>query len=193
MAILLATYIGSPRHMYEYAQGAMAYVEPYAHPNLFITFTCNTACLEIKEELAHGQSPVDRHDLITRVFRQKLIKLIDNITKLCFYGEVNCWMYSIEWQKRGLQHAYFLIWLKRIRPGDVDNVIRAEIPGIQQDPVLFEIVSKHTSHNPCGALIMKSPCMKDKNWTKRYSRKIICETQTAGDGYPLYRRRKLQI
>ncbi|GBM08133.1 hypothetical protein AVEN_214464-1 [Araneus ventricosus] len=32
--------------------------------------------------------------------------------------------------------------------------------------------------------------MKDKKCTKRYPRKMICETQMAEDGYPLYRRRK---
>ncbi|GBN59693.1 hypothetical protein AVEN_26111-1 [Araneus ventricosus] len=32
--------------------------------------------------------------------------------------------------------------------------------------------------------------MKEKNSTKRYPRKIICETQMADDGCPLYRRRK---
>ncbi|GBM57109.1 hypothetical protein AVEN_44407-1 [Araneus ventricosus] len=61
---------------------------------------------------------------------------------------------------------------------------------IQQDPVLFEIVSKHMIHGPFGALNMKSPCMKDTKCTKRYPRKMIHETQTAEEGYPLYRRRK---
>lgn len=32
--------------------------------------------------------------------------------------------------------------------------------------------------------------MKDKKCTKRYPRELIRETQTGGDGYPLYRRRK---
>ncbi|GBM00871.1 hypothetical protein AVEN_257377-1 [Araneus ventricosus] len=96
-------------------------------------------------------------------------------------------------QKRGLTHAHILIWLKeKIRPGDVDSVIRAEIPDVQQDPIQFEIVSKHMIHGPCGALKMKSLCMKDKKCIKRYPRKMICETQTAEDDYPLYRRRKLE-
>ncbi|GBM74558.1 hypothetical protein AVEN_184364-1 [Araneus ventricosus] len=159
MVILPATYIGSPRHMHEYAQDAMTYVRSYGSPDLFITFTCNSVGSEIKE-LAHGQSPADRHDLINRVFRKILIKLIDIITKSCIYGEVNCCMYSIEWQKRVFRMAHILIWLKeKIRPGDVDNVIREEIPDIQQDPVLFEIVSKLMIYVPCGALNMKSPCM----------------------------------
>ncbi|GBM22643.1 hypothetical protein AVEN_144431-1 [Araneus ventricosus] len=74
-----------------------------------------------------------------------------------------------------LPHAHILIWLKeKIRPEDVDNEIRADIPDTQEDPVLLDIVSKHMIHGPCGALNMKSPCMKDKKFTKRYLRKIIC-------------------
>ncbi|GBN30775.1 hypothetical protein AVEN_11213-1 [Araneus ventricosus] len=53
--ILPATYIGSARHMHEYALYAMTYVRSYGRPDLFITFTCNTAWSEINEELAHCQ------------------------------------------------------------------------------------------------------------------------------------------
>ncbi|GBM24846.1 hypothetical protein AVEN_245083-1 [Araneus ventricosus] len=99
IVILPATYIYSARHVHEYALYAMTYVPLYGPPDLFITFTCNTTGSEINEELVDGQSSVDRHDLIARVFRQKLIKLIDIITKISIYGEVNSSMYSIEWQK----------------------------------------------------------------------------------------------
>jgi hypothetical protein len=106
MFILPATFTGSPRHMHEYAQDAMAYVRNYGRPDLFITSDCNSAWHEIKEELLVGQSPTDRHDLTARVFKQKLIKLVDVICKYHIYGETRCWMYSIEWQKRGLPHAH---------------------------------------------------------------------------------------
>ncbi|GBM47192.1 hypothetical protein AVEN_271256-1 [Araneus ventricosus] len=98
IVILLTTCIGSPRHMHEYAQDPMPYVLSYGYPDLIITFTCNTTWSEIKE-LAHCQSSVDHHDLIDRVIRQKFIKLIDIMNKSCIYGEVNCCVYSIEWQK----------------------------------------------------------------------------------------------
>jgi len=39
--ILPSTFTGSPRHMHEYAQYAMAYVRLHGRPDLFITFTCN--------------------------------------------------------------------------------------------------------------------------------------------------------
>ena len=40
ITILPATYIGSLRHMHEYAQDAMSYVRHCGTSNLFITFTC---------------------------------------------------------------------------------------------------------------------------------------------------------
>jgi len=66
MTILPATYIGSPRHMHEYAQDAMSYVRHYGAADLFITFTCNPHWIEIKQELFPGQLPIDRHDITAK-------------------------------------------------------------------------------------------------------------------------------
>lgn len=101
MCILPASYTGSPRYMHKYAQDALTYVRRYGRPDLFITFTCNPAWSEIKDLLSTGQSSHHRHDLTARVFKQKLMKLMDLIIKNRIYGEVECWMYSIEWQKTG--------------------------------------------------------------------------------------------
>ncbi|KIH60924.1 hypothetical protein ANCDUO_08810 [Ancylostoma duodenale] len=191
MVILPATFTGSPRHMHEYAQDAMLYVRTCGRPDLFITFTCNPEWIEIKEELTNGKVPSDRHDLIARVFKQKLTKLMDVITKSHIYGETRCWLYSVEWQKRGLPHAHILIWLReKIRPSQIDNIISAELPNPEQDPELFEIVAKNMIHGPCGPLNNNSPCMKEGRCTKKYPREFLNETQTGSDGYPLYRRRR---
>ncbi|CAD6227169.1 GSCOCG00011939001-RA-CDS [Cotesia congregata] len=137
------------------------------------------------------QNSTHRHDLLARVFKQKLTKLIDLIIKNHIYGETQCWMYSIEWQKRGLPHAHILIWLKqKILPTKIDDVISAELPNPIEDPILFETVRKHMIHGPCGGLNLNSPCMKDGKCTKCYPRELIHETQTGSDGYPLCRRRK---
>lgn len=45
-------------------------------------------------------------------FMFKLTKLMYLIVKHHIYGETRCWMYAIEWQKRGLPHAHILIRLK---------------------------------------------------------------------------------
>ncbi|KIH43787.1 hypothetical protein ANCDUO_26201, partial [Ancylostoma duodenale] len=191
LVILPATFTGSPRHMHEYAQDAMLYVRTCGHPDLFITFTCNPEWAEIREELLEGQTPSDRHDLIARVFKQKLTKFMDVITKSHIYGETRCWLYSVEWQKRGLPHAHILIWLKdKIHPTQIDSIISAEIPNPDQVPGLFEKITKNMIHGPCGPLNPNSPCMKDRKCTKKYPREFIQETQNGNDGYPLYRRRR---
>lgn len=111
LTILPSSYIGSPRHMHEYAQDAMTYVRNYGTPDLFITFTCNPKWTEIERELEPGQKPQDRHDIIATVFQQKLKVMMDVLTKYRIFGDIRCYMYSVEWQKRGLPHAHILIWL----------------------------------------------------------------------------------
>lgn len=81
MTILPSSYVGSPRHMNEYAQDAMTYVRNYGRPDLFITFTCNPKWKEITNQLKNGQTSSDRHDITARVFRQKQKSLINLITK----------------------------------------------------------------------------------------------------------------
>ncbi|XP_050339716.1 uncharacterized protein LOC126766058 [Bactrocera neohumeralis] len=190
LTILPSSYVGSPRHMHEYTQDAMTYVHKYGRPDLFVTFTCNPQWADITNNLYDGQKSTDRHDITARVFRQKVKALMDMIVKLKIFGPVRCWMYSIEWQKRGLPHAHILIWLvRKITPDQTDDIISAEIPYQAVDPDLFEIVKKNMIHGPCGPLNMNSPCMIDRKCSKRYPRPLTSDTITGNDGYPLYRRR----
>lgn len=106
------------------------------------------------------------------------------------FGETRCWMYSVEWQKRGLPHAHILVWLMdKITPDQIDQVISAEIPDRELDPDLFDVVINNMVHGPCGTLNMNSPCMADGKCTKRFPKPFVVETISGNDGYPLYRRR----
>src|SRR6185369_2877608 len=49
--ILPSTFIGGPRDMYQRYQDAMALVQVYGKPDLFITITCNPWWPEIVSEL----------------------------------------------------------------------------------------------------------------------------------------------
>lgn len=191
LVILPSSVTGSPRHMHEYTQDAMTYVRKFGRPDLFITFTCNPTWKEITAHLLPGQKSMDRHDIIARVYRQKLRKLMEVIKDSGIFGDIQCWLYSIEWQKRGLPHAHILVWLQeKIRSTDIDKIISAEFPNPEEDPLLFEVVTKNMVHGPCGNLNKKSPCMVDGKCTKKYPKNLLQETQTGEDGYPLYRRRK---
>ena len=70
--------------MIEHYHDAMTICKFYGHPDLFITFTCNPLWPEIQRMLDYisGQRPDDRPDIISRVFRVKLLQLIDDVKKM---------------------------------------------------------------------------------------------------------------
>ncbi|GFT90933.1 ATP-dependent DNA helicase [Trichonephila clavipes] len=155
--------------MQEYIQDALIFVREYGRPCLFITFTCNPKWPEITSLLLPGQNSIHRHDITARVFRQKLKSLISFITKSHVFGPTRCWMYSVEWQKRGLPHAHILVWfIDKIRPEEIDSIISAEIPDPSTDQLLFDIVTTNMIHGPCGTLNSSSPCMADGKCTKNF-------------------------
>lgn len=177
--------------MHERTQDAMTYVRVHGRPDLFITFTCNPTWKDVTDALFSGQKPHNRHDIIARVFHIKVKKLMALLTKGKLFGEVRCYMYSVEWQKRGLPHVHILLWLQnRISSNIIDNVISAKIPDPEQDPLLNDIVKSNMIHGLCGSLNPNAPCMKEKyTCSKRYPRKLCRETRTGDDGYPEYKKR----
>ncbi|UYV71113.1 hypothetical protein LAZ67_8001784, partial [Cordylochernes scorpioides] len=190
IVILPSSFTGGPRYLHERTQDAMTYVRSYGRPQLFITFTCNPQWKEIQMHLFSNNSAKDRYDLISRVFHLKMKKLIYLVTKAELFGPCKCFMFTIEWQKRGLPHAHLLLWLTNIiRPNQIDEVIQAEIPDINLDRELHAIVMKQMVHGPCGVLNTNSPCMKDGKCSKKYPKGFCETTSTTEDGYPRYRRR----
>ncbi|UYV61785.1 hypothetical protein LAZ67_1006539 [Cordylochernes scorpioides] len=190
IVILPSSFTGGPCYLHERTQDAMTYVRSYGRPQLFITFTCNPQWKEIQMHLFSNNSAKDRYDLISRVFHLKMKKLIYLVTKAELFGPCKCFMFTIEWQKRGLPHAHLLLWLtSMIRPNQIDEVIQAEIPDINLDPELHAIVIKQMVQGPCGVLNTNSPCMKDGKCSKKYPKGFCETTSTTEDGYPRYRRR----
>ena len=109
------------------------------------------------------------------------------------FGEPQAWLYSIEFQKRGLPHAHILLWLKpafKIQPDGIDKVIVAEVPSHEADPTLHSIVKANMVHGPCGMEFnAHSICMTNGSCSKKYPRQFLTHTQQGIDGYPKYRRR----
>ena len=60
---------------------AMALVQRFGKPDIFLTMTCNPKWDEIKHELYPGQTPQDHPDLIVWVFKAKLEELTDRLMK----------------------------------------------------------------------------------------------------------------
>jgi hypothetical protein len=91
---------------------AMALVRKYGKPDIFLTMTCNPIWDEIKNELCLGQEAQDRQDLMARVFRANLEKLR---RQLLHNDKVHAYVHVVEFQKRGLPHAHWLLIMQSTR------------------------------------------------------------------------------
>ena len=115
--------------------------------------TCNPNWPEIKDDLHPNTTPLDQYDIANRIFHLKAQKLIYLINKANIFVPRLCHMFTVEWQNRGLQHMHLLLWLtSKFRPDKIYNVITAEIPNKDEDPVLHDTMARHMIHRPCDAL-----------------------------------------
>ncbi|XP_024636452.2 uncharacterized protein [Medicago truncatula] len=165
--VLPSSYVGGRRYMDQLYFDGMAISSDVGFPDLFITFTCNPSWPEIQRFVgAKGLKPHDRPDIIARVFKIKFDELLNDLTKKHILGKVVAYMYTIEFQKRGLPHAHILIFLhpssKYPTPDHINQIISAEIPHPENDRELYKLVGTHMMHGPCGLAKPSSPCMKKK-------------------------------
>lgn len=140
--ILPSSFLGSPRHMHQLYQDAMAIVREKGKPNYFITFTCNPHWKKIDDSLYPHQKPCDRPDIVSRIFNVKSKQLLDDLTKKQIFGKVSAYVYVIEFQKRGLPHMHLLLIMADAdKPKSVDMfdaVVCAEIPDKNQISYCFK-------------------------------------------------------
>lgn len=188
--ILPATFHGSPRYMYQLYQDAMAMVAKYGIPDYFITFTCSTEWVEIKQIEPNYSNAFD---LYARVFNLKCKALIKDLTVNKALGEVVAYTYSIEWQKRGMPHMHLLLTVReedKPRTSEqVDRVVWARIPATDENPALRQLVEKYMIHGPCGTTDPNRTCMIDGKCSKHFPKNFSEETIVDGiTGYPIYKR-----
>ena len=70
-------------------QDAMAICRSYGPPDMFITFTCNPKWQEIADALIFvpGQRPDARPDIVSRVFKLKVVELVSRLKKGTYFGK----------------------------------------------------------------------------------------------------------
>jgi hypothetical protein len=127
----------------------------FGRPSLFITFTTNPYWNEISRELladGHGirtQSWGDRPDLVSRIFKLKLMFMLQELRQNNVFGRYVVSVYTIEFQKRGLPHANILLFLDcQNQFGRIGDVISAEAP----DPVAnFELFKQYVNCRYVGS------------------------------------------
>ncbi|CDO75039.1 hypothetical protein BN946_scf184640.g14 [Trametes cinnabarina] len=126
--ILPSSFQGGPRHWYEQCQDALAICREECTIDFFITATCNPAWKEITDELFPGQTTSDRPDLVARIFHLKQKAIFADIIENGVLGAVSAYIYSNEWQKRGLPHFHSLFMMKapfKLREtAQIDSCIR---------------------------------------------------------------------
>ena len=194
VVILPSSFPGSQRNIYQNFQDAMSIVRVHGKPDIFLTFTANPKWQEITQSLLPHQTANDRPDIVSKVFNLKLLELKEDILKRNVLGRITAYVYTIEFQKRGLPHAHMLLFFKDEdkprAPQDIDTLVAAQIPDPRAQPILYEMVKRHMIHGPCGQLnlYMYSPYMKSRNCNKGFPRPLTDETKFSVDGYPHYER-----
>ncbi|PPR07149.1 hypothetical protein CVT24_010778 [Panaeolus cyanescens] len=192
--ILPSSYTGGPRQMHERFQDSLAIARHLKKVDLFITMTCNPRWKEIQDELKEHETPYDRPDLVSRMFQLKKEALLEDILKHGVLGRVVAYVYTIEFQKRGLPHMHLLIFFdaahKLFTPEEIDKLIWARWPDKDQHPLLFETVKSCMVHGPCGAANPNAICMdpEKKICSKRFPKDFCEATNMDGSGYPEYYR-----
>lgn len=87
--------------------------------------------------------------------------IIDFIYKHDIFSTAVSYVYSIEFQKRGLLHMHILIFLEEpyrlITTNAIDSCISAHWPDPETQPQLFETIKRCMVHGPCGPANPNSP------------------------------------
>ncbi|XP_025607907.1 uncharacterized protein [Arachis hypogaea] len=191
--ILPSSFVGSRRDMTQWYEDGMAIVLKEGKLDIFLTMTCNPSWSEIASELSPTQTPQDRPDLTTRIFRAKFEQLKQDVITKGVLGKVKSYIYVTEFQKRGFPYVHMLLILenndKLSDPDQYDSLVRTEIPCKETEPHLHEAVLRHMVHGPCGTLNQYSPCMKNGQCKRNYPKEFVPETRRGDDSYPQYRRR----
>ncbi|KAI5424445.1 hypothetical protein KIW84_030582 [Lathyrus oleraceus] len=124
--ILPLSFICGRRDMTQCYEDGITIILNGGKPDIFITMTCNPSWSETTSELLSFQTPQDRPDLLTRIFRSKFEQLKDDVINKGVLGKVKSYMYVTEFQKRGLPHVHMLLVLESndLRdPKDYDSMV----------------------------------------------------------------------
>ncbi|XP_019245183.1 PREDICTED: uncharacterized protein LOC109225045 [Nicotiana attenuata] len=192
-SFLPASFIEGPRDIRRRYMDAIALVQNFGKPDIFLTMTCNPSCPEIEEHLLVTDEVQNRPNLVSRVFRAKVDEMKIDILKRNIFRKVSAFMYTIEFQKYGLQHAHFLIILKDeyklLTSEAYDKFVCAELPDSDKNDYLYSLVTKHIMYGPCGSLNPKCPCMKNREYCKfKYPKDFANHTSKGKNGYQIYQR-----
>jgi hypothetical protein len=154
--------------------------------------TANPAWPEIQNKLFPGQTAADRPDLVICTFYAKQEQLIKDIEDGIF-GKALTYVFVIEFQKCGLSHMHYIIFLdqdSKIRtPEQIDTLLSSKFS--VNNPELLELVKRYMVYKPCGAENNnpKAPCIQNSKCSKNFPKPFRDQTTISKDAYASTRRR----
>jgi hypothetical protein len=195
VVILPSSFPGGPRAMAQHYQDAMCMAKEVAFPSYFITVTSNPGSEGIMGNLFPGQTALERDDIICRAFEGMFVHhfLVD-LTTNHVLGVPLCWVYTKEYQKRGLPHIHLLLTMRAqdrpVTAEQVDAVCWAELP--ERGTPLYDIVANNMMHGPCGKDDPLAKCMVNGRCSKGFDNPEYREETTVDEkGNWLLRRRRV--
>jgi hypothetical protein len=95
-------------------------------------------------------------------------------------GKVMAYICVVEFQKRGLSHAHFLLIMERkdklTCPEQYDMIMTAEPPNKKKYPELYKVDTKHMMHGPYGTLNPYCLCTVGHSSCKNHYPLPLCES-----------------
>eukprot|EP00978_Attheya_sp_CCMP212_P006246 scaffold14163_cov51-Attheya_sp.AAC.4 len=148
--ILPPSHVGGPRWYRKRFLNGMNMINELGGATFIGTMTCNPNWPEIHDLLGEGQTPMERIDIVCRVFNRKKKELINDLFNQHKLGMNIGKIIVTEFQKRGLPHIHFLCILAEAdRPHttlEYDAIIRSDLPDKNLEPILYERVTKNYLH-----------------------------------------------
>ncbi|XP_076943656.1 uncharacterized protein LOC143613971 [Bidens hawaiensis] len=192
--ILPSSFTGGSRYMMQNYLDAMCLCRWYGYPDFFLTITCNPGWPEVKRFLKDTSlNSKDKPDILCRIFKMKLDSMIKLLKGKSLFGKVKAAVYTTEFQKHDLPHAHICLFIhpdnKIHNPSDIDKFVSSEIPDKLTEPDLYQLVSDHMLHGPCGEANPSCSCMIDRECSKNFPKRFQSETSIDSKGFPIYKRR----
>ncbi len=124
--------------MQQLYQNLIVLIKYFNKSDLFITFTANPRWKEITDTLFFNQIYINRPDIIIRIFRAKLKRLIHLIRVRAAFGPYKIYIYTVEYQKPELSYTYIIIFIHAdhafFKPEHINNFIYAKFFDRQLNP-----------------------------------------------------------
>ncbi|EFO96653.1 hypothetical protein CRE_02649 [Caenorhabditis remanei] len=219
LATLPSSVPGTVKYQRELVMTGVTLANMLGKPHLFITYTGNPRWPEIQRETKlRGVNWTDLPTFVNTVFWTRFEIFIEEdllgpkkkissqggkvVREGGNYGVVRWFIYSVEFQQRGMPHVHLIVCLEKpiTTAAEVDDIITAEVPEMpkRNDPEYedklryFNLVKDMMIHFPCEndptAYCREGAKLHWKQCVKSFPKKMSDFTVLTDNQYPDYKR-----